>query len=263
MAYNNLRVEQAGGVVQVTLARPVVMNALSLEAVDELIDVLRGLDSRDGARALLISGEGRAFCAGADLSAGADASAFENVDAGAGLESHFNPLIRALSSQPLPVVCAVHGFAAGAGASLALACDFVIAARTAYFLQAFVHIGLIPDAGANWTLPRLVGKARALGMMMLGDRIPAAQAAEWGLIWQCVDDAELTPAAEALAARLAAGPTRTYNLIRQSTRLGMGMDLEATLEAERKLQKAAGKTRDFQEGVTAFLEKRRPEFSGR
>jgi 2-(1,2-epoxy-1,2-dihydrophenyl)acetyl-CoA isomerase len=260
MNYQNIIFEKEGAVASIILDKAPRLNSLSREMIEEIIDALSRLEE---ARVLLLAANGRAFCCGADLSEGTTMEDWSGFDAGAGLESHLNPLVDAIVSLKIPVVCAVNGAAAGAGASVALACDIVIAARSAYFLQAFVGIGLIPDAGANWTLPRLAGKARALGMMLLGDRIEAEQAERWGLIWKCVEDEQLMTVATDYACRLGAGPTQTYGLIRRAARLGLELGWAETLAMERECQRSASRTKDFQEGVSAFLEKRPARFNGR
>jgi len=208
---------------------------------------------------LLLTGEGRGFSSGADLAGGGGLP----TDAGMALEKHFNPLVEAIFALDIPVVAAVNGPAAGAGCSLALAADIVIASRSAYFLQAFVNIGLIPDAGATWLLPRLAGRARAMEMMMLGERIPAERAAEWGMISRVVADEALASESAALAARLAQGPTVALGLIRKLARDSANVPLTQALEAERLAQREAGNSEDFKSAVLAFLQKQPPSFKGR
>ena len=264
MAYTNMRFDEADGVATLTLDRPATLNALTTALVEELIDAVDRVRDEGTARCLLLTGSGRAFCSGADLAGGgATGSGGTLPDTGHRLETHFNPLLERLFALPVPFVAAVNGPAAGAGASLALAGDIVLAAESAYFLQAFVNIGLVPDVGATWLLPRLVGRARAQAMMMLGERIPAVTALDWGMIWQVVPDAELTTTAQALAARLAAGPTQTYGLIRRGIRNAMDGSLTEALAIERGNQRTAGRTTDFAEGVAAFLEKRPARFIGK
>lgn len=259
MAYDSIRIEQSPArVTTITLARPERLNALTARMLDELREAVVEA-GRSGARCLLITGEGRGFSSGADLAA-ADGLP---EDAGAALETHFNPLVEALFAAPMPVVAAVNGAAAGAGCSIALAADIAIAGRSAYFLQAFVNIGLIPDAGATWLLPRLAGRARALEMMLLGERVSAEQAQSWGMIARVVDDDALASEAAALAARLAAGPTVALGLIRRLARDAVQAPLAEALAAERHAQRTAGRTEDFRTGVAAFLARRPARFEGR
>lgn len=259
MSYQSIRLDIGEEQVAVLmLARPESLNALSAQMLDEL-RAAAGEAVERGARCLLLTGEGRGFSSGADLAG----SGGLPDDLGAALEAHFNPLIEALFALPIPVVAAVNGPAAGAGASLALAADIVIAARSAYFLQAFVNIGLVPDAGATWLLPRLVGRARAMEMMLLGERVPAEQALEWGLIARVADDEALMTEAHAVAARLAAGPTRALGLIRKLARDADRSSITDALAAERAAQREAGRTDDFKGAVMAFLQKQKPTFEGR
>jgi 2-(1,2-epoxy-1,2-dihydrophenyl)acetyl-CoA isomerase len=257
-----IRLDLTDAVATITLARPERLNAAPPAMFDEIAVALKSL-TEAGARALLITGEGRAFCSGADL-VGTDGSTIAGGDATyQALTNSYNPAMLLLSQLPIPVVTAVNGVAAGIGCSLALAGDFTLAGQSAYFLQAFVNIGLVPDGGASWMLPRLIGKARATAMMMLGERIPAETAAEWGLIWQMVEDAALMDTAYAVARKLANGPTVAYNLMRQGIADAQEMSLSQTLAMERRNQRVAGRTGDHQEGVAAFLEKRPPRFTGR
>lgn len=259
MDFQHIRLEQSpAAVATLTLDRPDSLNALNAATVDELRVAVESV-AGSGARALLIAGEGRGFSSGADLASGGSLP----EDAGMALEKHFNPLIEAIFDLDIPVVAAVNGPAAGAGCSLALAADIVIAARSAYFLQAFVNIGLIPDAGATWLLPRLAGRARAMEMMMLGERIPADRAAEWGLISRVVPDEDLRSEAAALAERLAQGPTVALGLIRKLARDSDHLPLSEALKAERVAQRQAGRTEDFRAAVLAFLAKQPASFAGR
>jgi 2-(1,2-epoxy-1,2-dihydrophenyl)acetyl-CoA isomerase len=259
MDFEHIRLELSpAAVATVTLNRPDSLNALSAAMLDELraaVELLPGA----GARCLLLAGEGRGFSSGADLASGGGLP----DDVGAALEAHYNPLIEALFALPLPVIAAVQGPCAGAGCSLALAADIVVASRSAYFLQAFVNIGLIPDAGATWLLPRLAGRARAMEMMMLGERIPAEQALAWGMIARVVADEELASEAVALATRLALGPTVAYGLIRRLARDAGQLPLTEALAAERIAQREAGRTDDFKSAVMAFLQKQQPTFQGK
>lgn len=258
MDFQHIRLEQSpAAVATVTLNRPDSLNALNAAMLGEIRAAVESLADR-GARCLLLTGEGRGFSSGADLAGGGLPD-----DVGAALEAHFNPLIEAIFALPIPVVAAVAGPCAGAGCSLALAADLVVAGRSAYFLQAFINIGLIPDAGATWLLPRLAGRARAMEMMMLGERIPAAQAESWGLINRVVDDDALASEAVALATRLAQGPTMAYGLLRRLARDAEQHGLTEALAAERVAQRDAGRTEDFKSAVTAFLQKQQPRFEGR
>jgi 2-(1,2-epoxy-1,2-dihydrophenyl)acetyl-CoA isomerase len=261
MTYEAIKVELTPASVGIlTLNRPDTLNALTAQMLDELRDAVTRLPEQ-GARCLLLTGAGRGFSSGADLAGGSGGGLPD--DLGLALEQHFNPLMQAIATAPVPVVAAVNGPAAGAGASLALMADIVVAARSAYFLQAFVNIGLVPDAGATWLLPRLAGRARALEMMLLGERIPAEKAAEWGMISRVVQDEFLAEESLALAANLARGPTKTLGLIRRLARDAEQLSLSDALAAERIAQREAGRTEDFKGAVFAFLQKRQPTFQGR
>lgn len=258
MDFETIRVELTpASVGTIRLNRAQSLNALSPQMLDEAREAVTRLPG-EGARCLLLTGEGRGFSSGADLASGGGLP----EDAGLALEQHFNPLVEAIAAAPVPVVAAVNGPAAGAGASLALMADIVIAARSAYFMQAFVNIGLVPDAGATWLLPRLAGRARAMEMMMLGERIPAEKAVEWGLISRVVEDEFLAEEATLLATTLARGPTRALGLIRRLARDAEQLSLSDALAAERAAQREAGETQDFKQAVFAFLQKRQPTFEG-
>ena len=260
MQFEHLKLEHSpAAVATITLNRPDSLNALNAATVDELRRAVESL-AGSGARTLLITGAGRGFSSGADLAGGGGGLP---EDAGMALEKHFNPLVEAIFALDIPVVAAVNGPAAGAGCSLALAADIVIAAQSAYFLQAFVNIGLIPDAGATWLLPRLAGRARAMEMMMLGERISAEQAAQWGMISRMVADEDLASEAVALATRLAQGPTVALGLIRKLMRESATLPLSEALASERIAQREAGNTADFKAAILAFLQKRQPRFEGR
>ncbi len=252
-----------GAVATITLHRPQRLNAAPPLMFSEIYAALQQLP-RLGARALVITGEGRAFCSGADLAGrGGDlAPTSRSALTYKALTEHYSPTMLALSRLNIPVVAAVNGVAAGIGCSLALACDFAIAARSAYFLEAFVNIGLVPDGGATWMLPRLVGKARATEMMMLGERLPAERAEAWGLIHKAVDDAELMPQAMALAERLAAGPTRALGLMRQGLARALEQSYAEALATEATHQMIAADTADAREGGAAFLGRRKAVFKG-
>jgi len=251
------------GVQRLTLNRPEKLNAFNPELLAALGTALEQAEHDPEIRALLITGAGRGFCAGADLDQRDVRADAPPMDLGAGLEKIYNPMIRRMRALEKPIVCAVNGVAAGAGTSLAFACDIVLAARSASFLQAFARIGLVPDAGATHFLPRLVGTARAMGMALLAEPLPAEDAERWGLIWRCIDDVSLMASAETLAQRLASGPTRTYGLIKRALYASAANILDAQLNLERELQRMAGHTEDFREGVSAFKEKRKAQYKGR
>jgi 2-(1,2-epoxy-1,2-dihydrophenyl)acetyl-CoA isomerase len=258
-----VRVEEADGVARVTLNRPDKLNAFTAEMHEALAAALDAAARKPQIRAVLLTGAGRGFCAGQDLSARrALIESGAKLDLGDGIERYYNPLVRRLRAMPKPVVCAVNGVAAGAGANLALACDIVIAARSASFIQAFAKIGLAPDTGGSWVLPRLVGEARARALLLLGEKVGAEEAAQWGMIWRVVDDAALMEEAGGLARRLARAPTRTLGLIKRALLASGPNSLDAQLDLERDLQREAGAGEDYREGVAAFLEKREPQFSG-
>ena len=262
-SFETIRLDLQNAVATLTLNRPERLNAAPPQMFAELhqaLDALPGL----GARALLITGAGRAFCSGADLQRSDRAASPLSRGAGAHqvLTEHYNPAMRALAMLPLPVVAAVNGPAAGIGASLALAADFTLAGRSAYFLEAFVNIGLVPDGGTTWMLARQIGKARATEMMMLGERIPAEKAEAWGLIHAAVDDADLMARAHALAERLAAGPTRAYSLMRQGLVRALSQSYEEALNTEATHQALCADSADAKEGGMAFLERRKAAFKG-
>lgn len=260
MAYETILTERAGDVLVITLNRPDRLNAAPPAMFDEIADALANLD---GARAVLIQGAGRAFCSGADVASGALASADPGTATHAALTDHYNPGILAVARASVPVVSAVRGPAAGIGCSLALAADFCVASDNGYFLQAFINIGLVPDGGATWLLPRLVGRARAAEMMMLGEKLPAVKARDWGLVHSVVSDEQLEHEALALATRLAAGPTLALGMIRQGLGQALEMSLEQTMAMEADHQRAARGTADSMEGGIAFLQKRKPNFTGK
>jgi 2-(1,2-epoxy-1,2-dihydrophenyl)acetyl-CoA isomerase len=262
MSYQTIQYSVTGGVARLTLNRPERLNSFNGEMHAEVRAALARV-AGDGARVLVLSGAGRGFCAGQDLGDRLVAPGGARADLGESIERNYKPLILALHELPLPVIAAVNGVAAGAGASIALACDIVIAARSASFIQAFCRLGLVPDSGATWFLPRLVGNARALGLAMLGERLGAAEAAEWGLIWRCVEDAEFVAAVDRLAGELAAAPTRGIVRTREAMQGSWRRSLAEQLDVERDLQRELGYTDDYAEGVAAFTEKRAPRFTGR
>lgn len=249
------------GIVRVVLNRPERLNAFTLGMLGELSDALTDLDHDDTARVIVLTGAGRGFCAGQDLTdheACDDARTIRNV-----VERHYNPVVRQIRALPQPVIAAVNGVAAGAGCSLALACDLAVATASATFVNAFVNIGLIPDSGGSYFLPRLVGQARALGLTILGEPIDARTAAEWGLIWKAVADSDFAGEVDGLARRLAEMPTAAIGLIKHAINVSGHHSLEQQLAVEAELQAAAAETEDYQEGRAAFLEKRKPRFFGR
>jgi len=263
MTYESILLQSTGGIARVTLNRPDRLNSFTAKMHEELRDALAKVRADTSARALLLTGAGRGFCAGQDLSDRAVAPGDAPVDLGASIEANYRPLVLALQSFPMPVVCAVNGVAAGAGANIALSCDLVVAAKSASFIQAFCKIGLIPDSGGTYFLPRLVGTARAMGLALLGDKLSAQQAADWGLIWKCVEDAELVSTVDALLAQLAQAPTRGLVATRRALHASSHATLEAQLDFERDLQRELGDSTDYREGVAAFLAKRAPQFTGR
>lgn len=258
MDYQTITLEITEGLAVLTLNRPELRNALNAQMRAE---VLHGIRQAQGvARALVLTGAGTAFCSGQDLGAGATAA---DLDLEATLRDEYEPMLRAINECPIPTLAAVNGAAAGAGANLALACDVVIAAETAIFLQAFTRIGLIPDAGGTYWLPRQVGMARAMGAALFAEPIEARQAMAWGMIWEAVPDSDFAAHWQARARHLAQGPTVAYQGVKQALRASPGNSLDEQLALEAHLQGDCGKTRDFNEGVLAFLEKRPARFEGR
>jgi len=249
------------GVLRITLNRPDRLNAFNPALHQGLAGALAQAESDSSIRCLLVTGSGRGFCAGQDLTE-RDMKSVEAVDLGGGLEAWYNPLIKRMRALEKPIVCAVNGVAAGAGANFALACDIVLAARSASFIQAFVKIGLVPDCGGTYFLPRLAGTQRAMALAMTGDRLGADEAERMGLVWKVVDDDKLMDEATRLARSLAAGPTRSLGLIKRGIYASAGNTLAAQLDLERELQREVGKGTDYREGIAAFLEKRTPAFKG-
>jgi 2-(1,2-epoxy-1,2-dihydrophenyl)acetyl-CoA isomerase len=263
MSYEHILFTLDGGVARLTLNRPDRLNSFNDAMHAEVRDALGRVRTEAACRVLLITGAGRGFCAGQDLSDRAVAAGDAPVDLGASIERNYKPLVLGLRALPMPVICAVNGVAAGAGANLAFACDIVVAAKSATFIEAFCKLGLIPDTGGTYFLPRLVGTARAMGMSMLGDKISAEQAAAWGLIWQCVEDADLPALADKLAAHFAQAPTRGLARTKQALYASGANTLEAQLDLERDFMRELGASDDYREGVAAFMAKRPPTFTGR
>lgn len=261
----SILVERHSGYRVVTLNRPDRLNALDRATHVVLMEALLDAEADESCRALILTGAGRGFCAGADLSGRNQPPdpTPKPRDAGSSIEETWNPLARKLSTIRMPVVAAVNGIAAGAGSSIALGCDIVVAARSAYFLQAFTRIGLVPDCGGTWFLPNLVGPARARGMVMLAEPLPAEKANEWGLVWNVVDDDKLMEEAHRIAARLASLPTQALLLSRRAMAAAPTNSLNEQLDLERDFQAMASRTEDHSEGVRAFLEKRPAQFKGR
>jgi 2-(1,2-epoxy-1,2-dihydrophenyl)acetyl-CoA isomerase len=262
MSYGTILFSVDGGIARLTLNRPDKLNSFNTQMHGEVRDALATLPG-SGARVLVLTGAGRGFCAGQDLGDRAVAPGSAAVDLGESIDKNYKPLVLALHGLPMPVIAAVNGVAAGAGANIALACDIVIAAHSASFVQAFSKLGLLPDSGGTWTLPRLVGQARSLGLTLLGEKLPAETAAAWGMIWQCVADAELGSTVDALARQLAAAPTRGLAWTKAAIRGGWQRTLAEQLDVERDAQRELGRSSDYAEGVTAFVEKRAPRFTGR
>jgi 2-(1,2-epoxy-1,2-dihydrophenyl)acetyl-CoA isomerase len=265
MNHETIRFEVAEGIARLTLNRPERLNSFNLtmhaEVKAALARVAEGAADRS-IRVLVLTGAGRGFCAGQDLSDRAVAPGDAPPDLGESIEKHYGPLVLALRRLPIPVVCAVNGVAAGAGANITLACDIVIAARSASFIESFCKLGLLPDTGGTYFLPRLLGPARAAGLAMLGDKLSAEQAAAWGLIWKCVDDEQLATEVDALARQLAAAPTRGLAKTKLALQASGLNTLEAQLDLERDSMRELGRTADYREGVAAFMDKRAPKFTG-
>jgi 2-(1,2-epoxy-1,2-dihydrophenyl)acetyl-CoA isomerase len=262
MNYQTIQFEVTQAVARLTLNRPDKLNSFNVAMHGEVRSALEQVRSDASLRVLVLTGAGRGFCAGQDLADRIVAADAPPVDLGESMQKYYGPLVLALRALPLPVVCAVNGVAAGAGANLALACDIVIAARSASFIEPFCRLGLVPDTGGTYFLPRLVGSARAMGLTLLGEKLPAQQAADWGLIWKCVDDDRLVEETNSLARTFAAGPTRGLARTKQALYASPANTLEGQLDIERDLMRELGFSRDYREGVSAFIEKRAPVFTG-
>ncbi|SHG85811.1 2-(1,2-epoxy-1,2-dihydrophenyl)acetyl-CoA isomerase PaaG [Pollutimonas bauzanensis] len=261
MSYENIEFELADAIARITLNRPDKLNSFTAAMHGELADALAQVETR-GARVLVLSGKGRGFCAGQDLSERQMSAGSAPVDLGATIEKYYAPLVRRLRALPMPVVVGVNGVAAGAGANLALAGDIVIARQSASFIQPFCRLGLLPDTGGTYALPRLVGQARAMGLALLGDKLSAEQAAQWGLIWQCVADDQFDARLEELALHFAQAPTKGLAYTKRALNLSLGNSLDEQLDLERDLMRELGASADYAEGVAAFLGKRPPVFKG-
>jgi 2-(1,2-epoxy-1,2-dihydrophenyl)acetyl-CoA isomerase len=263
MTYQTILFEMADGVGRLTLNRPERLNSFTVAMHTEVRELLERLAREPQLRVLTLSGAGRGFCAGQDLNDRAvRADGAAAVDLGESIERYYKPLVLALRGLPVPVIAAVNGVAAGAGANIALACDLVIAARSATFIQSFAKLGLVPDCGGTWLLPRLVGDARARGLALLGDKLSAEQAQEWGLIWRCVEDSELGSVVDEVARQLAAAAPRGLARTKQALDGAGQRTLEQQLDIERDFQRELGYSSDFAEGVAAFTQKRAPHFTG-
>jgi len=263
MNFNTIEFATGEGVATLILNRPKSLNSFTAEMHAEIRVAMQQVTENADIRCLVITGAGRGFCAGQDLGDRASSGAGDVPDVGASVEKDYNPLIRSITGLPKPVICAVNGVAAGAGASIALACDIVLAARSASFIQVFCKIGLIPDSGGTWNLPRAVGLARAKGLAMLGDRLPAETAEAWGLIWKCVDDDALLDEAQKMARHFATQPTRALGRIKLLLHESFSNTLSEQLVLEQKAMHELGQSEDYREGVAAFLEKRPAVFKGR
>ncbi len=262
MNYENIEFTSDDAIARITLNRPDKLNSFTAAMHAELSDALSKAEGQ-GARVLVLTGKGRGFCAGQDLSEREMSAGSAPVDLGATIEKYYAPLVRRLRALPLPVVVGVNGVAAGAGANLALAGDIVIAKQTASFIQPFCRLGLLPDTGGTYALPRLVGHARAMGLSLLGEKLSAEQAAQWGLIWQCVPDDQFDARLEELARHFATAPTKGLAYTKQALNQSLANSLDDQLDLERDLMRELGASADYAEGVSAFLGKRQPVFEGK
>jgi len=261
--FKSIKVDVTDGVATLTLNRPDRLNSFTVAMHDEVREALDGIAHDPSIRCFVLTGAGRGFCAGQDLSDRAVAPNADGVDLGTSLENYYKPLLQRLRALPMPTIAAVNGVAAGAGANIPFACDLIYAAESASFIQSFSKLGLVPDCGGTWWLPRLIGPARAMGLTLLGEKLTATVAADWGLIWRCVADDELMPTVKATALQLAAGPTRGYVRTRQAIDAAMLLPLDGALDLERDYQRELGRSADYREGVSAFTEKRAARFTGK
>lgn len=262
MDYQHIQCHQEGGVGVLVLNRPDQLNSFNETMHQEVAEVLKRWEKDAAIRAILLTGQGRGFCAGQDLGDRAVNDTTQAADLGRSIERYYNPLIKRITGMPKPVVCAVNGVAAGAGANIALACDLVLAGRSASFIQAFCRLGLVPDSGGTWFLPRIVGRAQAMGLALLGDKVGAEQALQMGMIWRLVEDEDLQSEAMQLAQHLSQQPTYGLGLIKKAVNASANHSLDEQLLLERDFQRLAGRSVDYREGVDAFLNKRTPDYKG-
>jgi 2-(1,2-epoxy-1,2-dihydrophenyl)acetyl-CoA isomerase len=262
MTYESIQFQIQNGIAVLTLNRPDRLNSFTQAMHREVRDALDTLQADKSVRVLVLTGAGRGFCAGQDLNDRAVEPGGPGVDLGESVEKFYAPLVTTLRTLPMPVICAVNGVAAGAGANLALACDIVLAAKSASFIEAFCKLGLIPDTGGTWVLPRLIGPARAMGLALLGDKLPAEKAEEWGLIWRCVPDEALMGEAMAMAEHFAKAPTKGLAFTKKAMLASWTNTLEDQLQLEAGMMRELGYSHDYREGVAAFIEKRQPNFKG-
>src|SRR5690349_12778927 len=262
MSYESILFSIENGVAVLTLNRPDRLNSFTQAMHLEVRDALDKLQADKSVRVLVLTGAGRGFCAGQDLNDRAVEPGGQGVDLGESVEKFYAPLVTTLRTLPMPVICAVNGVAAGAGANLALACDIVLAAKSASFIEAFCKLGLIPDTGGTWVLPRLIGPARAMGLALLGDKLPAEKAEQWGLIWRCVPDEALMDEAMAMAEHFAAAPTKGLAFTKKAMLASWTNTLDEQLQMEAGMMRELGYSHDYREGVAAFIEKRQPHFKG-
>ncbi|SDM15024.1 2-(1,2-epoxy-1,2-dihydrophenyl)acetyl-CoA isomerase [Janthinobacterium sp. OK676] len=262
MTYQNILFTIEQGIATLTLNRPDKLNSFTQAMHEEVRDAIAKVNADNTVRVFVLTGAGRGFCAGQDLSDRAVEPGSKGVDLGESVEKNYAPLVLALKALPMPVICAVNGVAAGAGANLALACDIVIAGKSASFVEVFCKLGLIPDTGGTFFLPRLIGSARAMGLAMLGEKLTAEKAEDWGLIWKCVDDAQLAEETSKLAVHFSTAPTKGLACTKQALAASGANTLPQQLALEARMMSDLGNSDDYREGVAAFMEKRAPQFKG-